>query len=128
MLGNFRHGLNGAVASLAIHSSGDVSTVIEFHVVRKHVNLDPRNGLPIVISFAHFLNVWAVSFDNQMTVHAGAESRNVCMITAFNLIVTVLTLDLVLPHMDTMIKGNWLVWRIALIVADSKLEFTAAQD
>ena len=76
---NLLHGLDGTMASLTVHTTSNVRGVIELHVIRKHVNLGPLDGLTFVICFTQFLDIGAVGFHREVTVHTGAQCRNVGM-------------------------------------------------
>jgi hypothetical protein len=108
------------MASLAIHTSSNVRRVVKVHEIRKIVHANPLDRLTLVVGITQFLNVGAVGLDGQMAVHASAESRNVGILRTLDLVVAILTLDLIHPNVQGVIEWQWLLRRIALVVTPTE--------
>ena len=86
------------------------------------MNLRPLDRLSGIVGFPEFLNVGAVCLDDQMAIHASRKGGNIGVRTALDLIVTVLALDIILAHVELVAKGQWLFWRITLVVTPTILK------
>src|SRR5438046_3185943 len=71
------HLLNRAMAGLALDAGANVALVIELHVVRQPVDLDPRRRLTAVVIGRELLDLGPVDGGDLVAAHARAGGGNV---------------------------------------------------
>ena len=71
-----RHLIDASMAAYATYSRRQMRLVIELDVIRKAVNLDPRNGVSTGITLPHYFQARATVLDARVTVHACLGGRD----------------------------------------------------
>jgi hypothetical protein len=119
ILRHLLHRFDLAVTLLTIHSTLDVSRVIELHVIGQHVDAHPLDRFTFLIGFTDLRNLRAIRLDLNVTVHAGAQGWNIGVAGPLDLVVAILTRNLQLPGMQRVIIRNGLRWRVAFVVPNT---------
>ena len=121
MLGHRLHRFDGAmalVAGLRRSVLFDVTLVIEFHVIGKHVDLLPSDRRVVVVGFRKLLDFGAIGRNNQVAIHANVQAGNRRVIRALGRRVAVKTLHLVLTGVELMGERDRLFGRVTLVVSN----------
>lgn len=109
------HLVHTSVATDAAHARGNVRLVIEINVIRKLMNLDPRNRLPRCVTLAHFQQSLTLRLDPRMAVHASGRGGNRGVRGFVYRVMTVVAIHPEIAGMKLMTVRNRLNGRVARV-------------